>query len=89
MNSRTPASPRAPIGSLRSLWPFMRRHLGLFVAWLLALVCSSTATLSLPIAGTNLAVWYGFGLIAAAFVLALVYGVLCRSRETDRTEDAK
>lgn len=28
----------------------MRHHLGLFVAWLLALACSSTATLSLPIA---------------------------------------
>jgi uncharacterized membrane protein (DUF485 family) len=30
------------------------------------------------IAGVNLAIWFGFGLIAAAFVLALVYGWLCR-----------
>jgi uncharacterized membrane protein (DUF485 family) len=51
--------------------------------------CAVAGTLSMPIGGTNLAVWYGFGLIAAAFVLALVYGVLCRSRTTDRTEDAK
>lgn len=50
MNSRTQAPSKAPIGSLRSLWPFIRRHLGLFIAWLLALICSSTATLSLPIA---------------------------------------
>ncbi|RPE77077.1 ABC transporter transmembrane domain-containing protein [Vulcaniibacterium tengchongense] len=43
-------SPRAPLGSLRALWPFVRRHLGLFVAWLVALGASSAATLSLPVA---------------------------------------
>ena len=32
-----------------------------------------------PIAGVNLAVLAGFGLIGAAFVLALLYGWLCRS----------
>ncbi|MEZ6060945.1 MAG: DUF485 domain-containing protein [Planctomycetaceae bacterium] len=31
-----------------------------------------------PFAGINLAIWYGFGLIIAALVLALVYGFLCR-----------
>jgi uncharacterized membrane protein (DUF485 family) len=31
-------------------------------------------------AGINLAVLYGLGLIAAAFLLALVYAWLCRSR---------
>jgi ATP-binding cassette subfamily B protein len=41
---------KAPIGSLRALWPFVQAHKGLFVAWLLALACSSTATLSLPVA---------------------------------------
>ncbi len=49
MTSPTPA-PKAPIGSLRALWPFVRRHSSLFMAWLLALACSSTATLSLPVA---------------------------------------
>lgn len=49
MTSPNPA-PKAPIGSLRALWPFVRRHSGLFMAWLLALACSSTATLSLPVA---------------------------------------
>ena len=44
------ASAKAPVGSLRTLWPFVRRHNGLFMAWLLALACSSTATLSLPFA---------------------------------------
>lgn len=31
-----------------------------------------------PWAGVNLAIWYGFALIAAALLLALVYGYLCR-----------
>ena len=34
----------------------------------------------LPFAGINLAIWYGFGLIIGAFVLAGVYGFLCRER---------
>lgn len=36
-----------------------------------------------PFAGINLAILYGFGLIIAALLLALIYGVLCTS------EDAK
>ncbi len=43
-------TPKAPVGSLRALWPFVRAHRGLFIAWLVALACSSTATLSLPVA---------------------------------------
>jgi uncharacterized membrane protein (DUF485 family) len=34
---------------------------------------------STPLAGVNLAIWYGFGLIVAAILLALVYGWACRS----------
>ncbi|HEU4993152.1 MAG TPA: ABC transporter transmembrane domain-containing protein [Luteimonas sp.] len=44
----TPA--KAPVGTLRALWPFVRAHRGLLAAWLVALACSSTATLSLPVA---------------------------------------
>lgn len=32
-----------------------------------------------PIAGINLAILYGFGLIVAAFVMALAYGAMCSS----------
>jgi len=32
-----------------------------------------------PFAGVNLAILYGFGLILAALVLALVYGWVCRA----------
>jgi uncharacterized membrane protein (DUF485 family) len=34
-----------------------------------------------PFGGMNLAIIYGFGLIVAALVLALIYMVLCRARE--------
>lgn len=34
-----------------------------------------------PIAGVNLAILYGFGLIIAALVLALIYGMLCKSED--------
>jgi uncharacterized membrane protein (DUF485 family) len=34
-----------------------------------------------PVAGVNLAILYGFGLIIAAFVLALFYGIVCNSDE--------
>ena len=49
MSDPRPTS-KAPVGSLRALWPFVRAHRGLFIAWLVALACSSTATLSLPVA---------------------------------------
>ena len=41
---------KAPVGTLAALWPFVRAHRGLFAGWLVALACSSTATLSLPVA---------------------------------------
>lgn len=36
-----------------------------------------------PLAGINLAILYGMGLIVAAFVLALLYGWLCRLPVSD------
>lgn len=38
---------------------------------------------AVPLAGVNLAVLYGLGLIAAAFLLALLYGWLCASPAPD------
>ncbi len=51
---RSSEKPKARLGSLRALWPFVRRHWVLFVAWLLALVVSSTAALSMPVAFKNM-----------------------------------
>ncbi|MET0288267.1 MAG: ABC transporter transmembrane domain-containing protein [Pseudoxanthomonas sp.] len=41
---------KAPLGSLRALWPFVMRQKGLFSAWLLSLGVASVATLSFPAA---------------------------------------
>ncbi|RMH93036.1 ATP-binding cassette domain-containing protein [Lysobacter pythonis] len=43
-------SAKAPVGTLRALWPYVMRQRVLFMAWLLALGCSSAATLTLPVA---------------------------------------
>lgn len=37
-----------------------------------------------PLAGVNVAILYGFGLIIAAFVLALLYGLLSGPTEGDQ-----
>ena len=57
-----------------------------FYAGFVLLAAFSPATMErIPFAGVNLAIWYGFGLIAAAFVLALVYGWLCRVEVPNET----
>jgi ATP-binding cassette subfamily B protein len=66
------------LGSLGTLWPFVRRHVGLFSAWLVALAVSSTATLSLPPA-VKLMIDNGFGgngQINRAFALLLLVAVV-------------
>ncbi|MFC3552454.1 ABC transporter transmembrane domain-containing protein [Lysobacter cavernae] len=83
----TPKS-KAPIGSLRTLWPFVRKHRGLFVAWLVALAASSTATLSLPVAfrtmidqgfaqGGGAAIDRAFGLL---FIVAVALALATAAR---------
>ena len=37
-----------------------------------------------PIAGVNLAILYGFGLIITALILALVYGFLCKEEPAEQ-----
>lgn len=44
---------------------------------------------SRPIAGVNLAILYGFGLIIMALVLALIYGYVCTPVDEDAAEDGK
>jgi uncharacterized membrane protein (DUF485 family) len=35
-----------------------------------------------PVAGLNLAILYGFGLIVGALVLSLIYGAMCRNPQS-------
>lgn len=50
-----------------------------FYGGFVLLAAFSPATMAkLPWSGVNLAIWYGFALIASALLLALLYGYLCR-----------
>lgn len=80
MTETTPAPTPAlrRLGSLGTLWPFVRRHSGLFTAWLVALAVSSAATLSLPPA-VKLMIDHGFnnnGQINRAFGLLFLVAVV-------------
>lgn len=39
-----------------------------------------------PLAGLNLAILYGFGLIIGALLLSLLYGAMCRNPEVRQQE---
>lgn len=53
-------------------------YFALYVGFMLLNVLDPSMMESTPIAGLNLAILYGFALIAAAFVLAMIYAWLCR-----------
>jgi uncharacterized membrane protein (DUF485 family) len=56
-------------------------YLALYAGFVLLAAFSPTTLERTPLAGVNLAIWYGFGLIAAALLLALLYGLLCQTSE--------
>ena len=71
------------------LWLFAV-YLVLYGGFVLLAAFSPQSMEVTPLAGVNLAIWYGFGLIVAALVLALIYGWACRSggRDSSRIVDA-
>lgn len=74
-----------------------RSRLGL---WLFAIYCAAYGGFMLlnafapkvmetTFSGVNLAIWYGFGLIGGALVLALLYAWLCRETPPESPVAAK
>jgi len=63
-------------------------YLTLYGGFVLLNAFSPDSMEATPVAGVNLAILYGFGLIIAALLLALIYGWMCRSNppESDRRE---
>ena len=59
------------------LWLFFL-YLSLYVAFVGIITVDYRIMATEVIAGLNLAIVYGFGLIIAAFVLAVIYMVACR-----------
>ncbi|BAV98726.1 ABC transporter transmembrane domain-containing protein [Lysobacter enzymogenes] len=74
---------KAPIGSLRILWPFVNKYRLLFIAWLFALAASSAVTLTLPVAFKTMidqgfaqsAAGHGSGAIDQAFLLLFAVAI--------------
>jgi len=63
-------------------------YLLLYGGFVLLNTFSPTTMEATPIEGINVAILYGFGLIVAAFVLALLYGFLCTA-DGDTVEGGK
>ena len=62
------------------LWLFAM-YLAFYGGFVLLAAFRPAALEATPLAGVNMAVWYGFGLIVGALALACVYGWLCRTEE--------
>jgi uncharacterized membrane protein (DUF485 family) len=60
-------------------------YLALYVGFVLLNALAPERTETTPFAGINLAILYGLGLIFAAFLLSLVYEVLCRRIDATNT----
>jgi len=63
-------------------------YLLLYGGFVLLNTFSPTTMEATPIEGINVAILYGFGLIVAAFVMALLYGWLCTT-EGDTVGESK
>ncbi|MHC4876155.1 MAG: DUF485 domain-containing protein [Planctomycetota bacterium] len=58
-------------------------YLALYGGFVFLSAFSPESMESTPVAGVNLAILYGFGLIIAALILALIYGVICREDKSE------
>ncbi|MEX2317625.1 MAG: DUF485 domain-containing protein [Pirellulales bacterium] len=66
---------------------FFAAYLLLYGGFVLLAAFAPEAMEETPLAGVNLAIWYGFGLIFAALALALVYGWMCRPQKRRNGDD--
>jgi uncharacterized membrane protein (DUF485 family) len=60
-------------------------YLALYVGFVLLNALAPERMETTPVAGINLAILYGLGLIFAAFLLAFLYEVLCRRIDASNT----
>ena len=58
-------------------------YLLLYIGFVLINAFKPSVMEETPIAGVNVAILYGFSLIIAALVLALVYGALCKPSDSE------
>ena len=89
----SPPPPPPPSGRPDNIARDRRRALALFAAYVVLyggfvlLSAFKPGVMGENVAGVSLAIVYGFGLIIAAFLLALVYMVICREGPATKSED--
>lgn len=62
-------------------WRLFLVYLAIYLTYCLLVAFRLDAMRAVGWGGVNVAILYGFGLIVAAFVIALIYAWLCRGRE--------
>lgn len=89
MNTSDSPSPQRRFNTRLGLLLFLI-YLALYSGFVLINAFAADKMETIVLAGLNLAIVYGFGLIAFALVLALIYGLLCRKdpAEDIATEEA-
>ncbi len=83
-------SPPDPISSQRRFntrlgMALFAVYLVLYLGFVLINAFDADLMETIVLSGLNLAIVYGFGLIVAALLLALVYGVLCRNEPSSKS----
>ena len=68
---------------------FFGVYLVLYLSFVLVNAFAPSLMERTPIAGLNAAILSGFGLIVAAFVMAMVYGFVCVAEDTDDKQGGK
>ncbi|MGB1815128.1 MAG: DUF485 domain-containing protein [Rubripirellula sp.] len=89
MNTSESPSPQRRFNTRLGLFLFLV-YLALYSGFVLINAFAADKMEIIVLAGLNLAIVYGFGLIAFALVLALIYGMLCQKdpAEDIATEEA-
>ncbi|QDS93079.1 hypothetical protein FF011L_18340 [Roseimaritima multifibrata] len=64
-------------------WLLFFIYTAMYLGFMLLCAFAPTAMEWRPLGGLNLAILYGFFLIIAALILALIYGFLCRAEGTE------
>lgn len=68
------------------LWLFLLYVL-VYIGFIAINVASPKTMATIVFAGQNLAVVYGFGLIVLAFVMGMIYDVLCSNKEDELNKE--
>jgi uncharacterized membrane protein (DUF485 family) len=78
MNTSDSPSPQRQFNAKLGLLLFFI-YLALYTGFVLINAFAADSMETIVLAGLNLAIVYGFGLILFALLLALIYGLLCKS----------